>query len=69
MTNRMRIMKSNLGVESDPLKLSATKLYGTIHKLVPNPCLFTIIEPPTTDDPPVSSCGASVEQLNQQTQL
>jgi len=34
-----------------------------MHKLVPNVCLLTIIAPPTTDDPPVSNCGASVEQL------
>jgi len=50
----------------DPPKLSAAKLYGTMHKLVPNACVFTIDEPPTTDDPPASHCDASVEQVYQQ---
>ena len=50
-------------------KISREKLYGSMHKLLPNACLFTIVEPPTTDDLPVpvtSGCDASVEQLVQQ---
>jgi len=52
----------------DPPKLSVAKLYGSIHKLLPNACLFTIVEPPTTEDPPVFSCSTSIE-LNQQSDV
>ena len=63
---------TRIRVESGPQdlpKLSRKKLYGSMYKLVPNACLFTIVEPPTTDDLPVpvtSGCDASVEQLVQQ---
>ena len=56
----------------DPPRLSSQKLFERMHKLVPNACLFTIVKPPTADEPPVaasSDSGASVEQLIEPTDV